>query len=401
MAKFRRKRDPRERELERLQKLERRRIEEETMDDIQLTELYRRRRRKKYIYNPLMDQCLLFKPEQPDPKVELRKGPDTKGERRKGPDTKGERRKGPDPKVKLREAVDNALERLSAKNRRARTGTVDNFYEYLRGVFHLSNQFAQHPKAGRIARSLDRKADPDVLEASWFFSRLLLRTSKLAPRFRSKYAAALTYAAAKHVEPEELSEFMREKGGINECVDRLQAMRRRRKAPSEGGRKSVSRATIYTEGACLGNPGPGGWAAIVLQNGKERIVQGCRRRTTNSHMELTAAIRGLEALPPGTTAAIVFSDSEYLVRGMNEWLANWKASGRLAFRSDANADLWRSLDTLVQNRQVEWRRVRGRNSDELNERADTLARAQARLAAAKRCKLIGKGTRTVTLQGGL
>jgi len=132
---------------------------------------------------------------------------------------------------------------------------------------------------------------------------------------------------------------------------------------------------IYTDGACIGNPGPGGWGAIVMTDGDVahgRRLSGGEPRTTNNRMEMTAAIRGLEATPKGATVT-VHSDSEYVVNTMTR---NWKRN--------ANQDLWPRLDALVKERKVAWRWVRGHNGHALNEEADRLAVAEAK-------KFMGKG----------
>ena len=126
---------------------------------------------------------------------------------------------------------------------------------------------------------------------------------------------------------------------------------------------------IYTDGSCLNNPGPGGWAAIIMADDRTVRLSGTDPSTTNNRMELTAAIKGLEALPPGR-AATVHSDSEYLVKTMTR---NWKRN--------VNRDLWEQLDRLAAERQVEWEWVRGHAGDPLNEEADRLAVAAMEMAA--------------------
>lgn len=118
---------------------------------------------------------------------------------------------------------------------------------------------------------------------------------------------------------------------------------------------------IYTDGACSGNPGPGGWGAIVVQNDKERELKGGAEDTTNNRMELTAAIEGL-AQTPDTAEVTIHSDSQYLVKTMT---LNWKRN--------ANHDLWQKLDNLVASRKVNWVWVRGHDGHPQNERADKLA----------------------------
>jgi hypothetical protein len=133
-----------------------------------------------------------------------------------------------EPELKLRKAVNRALERLSMKNRTARkTGSVDDRYYYLWRVYRISQQFAQHSKPESIAWILGRNSETRPLDLPWFIGRVLFRTSNDDRRLRSKYAGALTYAAAKHVEPENVATFIQSKGGFNACVERLR--RRRRK----------------------------------------------------------------------------------------------------------------------------------------------------------------------------
>jgi ribonuclease HI len=131
---------------------------------------------------------------------------------------------------------------------------------------------------------------------------------------------------------------------------------------------------IYTDGACRGNPGPGGWAAVLFYEGRERELAGAEALTTNNRMELTAVIRALEALKRPVRAR-VFTDSEYVRRGITEWVANWKARGwRTADRQPVkNRDLWEQLDRLAAAHQVEWQWVPGHAGVPGNERVDRLA----------------------------
>jgi ribonuclease HI len=134
------------------------------------------------------------------------------------------------------------------------------------------------------------------------------------------------------------------------------------------------RVVIYTDGACDPNPGPGGWAAILRTGTTEKIISGGERRTTNNRMELTAALRALESLKdPGRVE--VHTDSEYLQRGITEWMPDWKArnwkrkGGKLA-----NLDLWQALDRLLERHEVAWHWVKGHAASRDNNRADVLAR---------------------------
>jgi cyclic pyranopterin phosphate synthase len=123
--------------------------------------------------------------------------------------------------------------------------------------------------------------------------------------------------------------------------------------------------TVYTDGACSGNPGPGGWAAIVVGDGRRRELKGQERKTTNNRMEITAAIKGLSETAPGSKVRVE-SDSQYLVFTMTK---GWKRR--------ANNDLWDILDKIVAERKVEWKWIRGHAGHPENERADTLANTMA------------------------
>ena len=133
---------------------------------------------------------------------------------------------------------------------------------------------------------------------------------------------------------------------------------------------------IYTDGACRGNPGPGGWGAVLLYGNHRREISGAAAQTTNNRMELTAAIRALEALTRRSSVDL-YTDSTYLKDGITRWLPNWKARGwRTAAKAPVkNRDLWEALDALVQSHDVSWHWVRGHAGNAENERADTLARA--------------------------
>src|SRR3989338_5081350 len=131
---------------------------------------------------------------------------------------------------------------------------------------------------------------------------------------------------------------------------------------------------IYTDGACKGNPGMGGWGALLLFKGVEKELWGGEAETTNNRMELTAAIRALEELKRPCEVKLV-TDSEYVMKGMQEWLPNWKKRGwkTAAKQPVKNADLWQQLDTQVSRHKVSWQWVRGHNGHPGNERADQLA----------------------------
>ncbi len=132
---------------------------------------------------------------------------------------------------------------------------------------------------------------------------------------------------------------------------------------------------IYTDGACTGNPGPGGWGVVLRYKGVEREIRGGEARTTNNRMELTAAIRGLEALK-WPVKVHLHTDSVYVRDGITRWIRNWKTKGwKTASRKPVkNADLWRSLDEAAARHEVDWRWIRGHAGHPENERADALAR---------------------------
>jgi ribonuclease HI len=136
----------------------------------------------------------------------------------------------------------------------------------------------------------------------------------------------------------------------------------------------TDRITIYTDGACSGNPGPGGWGAILLFKGKERELSGGEALTTNNRMELQAAIEGLSALTRPCTVDL-FTDSQYVRQGITAWMRNWKARGwRTADNKPVkNEDLWRLLDEVASKHQVSWHWVKGHADDPLNNRVDALA----------------------------
>ncbi len=143
--------------------------------------------------------------------------------------------------------------------------------------------------------------------------------------------------------------------------------------------------TIYTDGACSGNPGPGGWGALLIFKGKERELSGGEPVTTNNRMELMAAISALEALTRACTVDL-YTDSQYVRQGITQWLRGWKANGwRTASRDPVkNEDLWRRLDEARNRHEVRWHWVKGHADNELNNRVDALARAAiAQMRAAK------------------
>lgn len=136
---------------------------------------------------------------------------------------------------------------------------------------------------------------------------------------------------------------------------------------------------IHTDGSCLGNPGAGGWAAILEWNGHKKELFGKDRHTTNNKMELLAAIKGLEAINKFPSKVKIVSDSQYVIKGLSEWMKNWKKNNWRNSKNQAvaNKELWIRLDTLCQTHDVEWEWVKGHNDHELNERCDHLAKSQA------------------------
>jgi ribonuclease HI len=146
---------------------------------------------------------------------------------------------------------------------------------------------------------------------------------------------------------------------------------------------------IYTDGACSGNPGPGGWGAILTAGQHEREICGGEPATTNNRMELTAAIRALEALKRPCRVEL-HTDSQYVRQGITEWLAGWKQRGwRTADKKPVkNEDLWRELDAARSRHQVSWRWVKGHAGHPMNERADALARKGLQEARAREREIL-------------
>jgi ribonuclease HI len=141
---------------------------------------------------------------------------------------------------------------------------------------------------------------------------------------------------------------------------------------------------IFTDGACDPNPGPGGWAALLRSGKREKEISGAEAQTTNNRMELTAAIKGLQTLNQPCRVTF-YTDSEYLKRGITEWLPNWrKRQWRRKGGALANIDLWQALDAALQKHQVEWHWVRGHAGHPENEKVDQLARQAGRQAMMSR-----------------
>ena len=138
---------------------------------------------------------------------------------------------------------------------------------------------------------------------------------------------------------------------------------------------TIPRVTIYTDGACSGNPGPGGWGALLRSGKHEKELSGGALETTNNRMELTGAIEALKALKNPCRVQF-YTDSEYLRRGITEWIRAWKRKGwKTAGKKPVkNQDLWRELDSVIQQHEIEWHWVRGHAGQRDNERVDKLAR---------------------------
>lgn len=142
-----------------------------------------------------------------------------------------------------------------------------------------------------------------------------------------------------------------------------------------------TKTIIYTDGACSNNPGPGGWAAIFLQNevGEEKTIKktisGGEALTTNNRMELLAIINALKLLET-STKLVIYTDSEYVKKGIADWIHSWKKNNWLtaAKKSVKNQDLWKELDILIRDHSIEWLWVRAHNGDLYNEKVDVLAR---------------------------
>ena len=137
---------------------------------------------------------------------------------------------------------------------------------------------------------------------------------------------------------------------------------------------STNIVEIYTDGACRGNPGPGGWGASLRYNGQQKDLFGSEAESTNNRMELMAVIQALESLTRPSTV-IIYTDSKYVLEGMTKWMVNWKKRGwkTSAKKPVKNVELWQRLDAVVQINEVSWQWVKGHTGDEGNECADALA----------------------------
>ncbi|MBQ0824176.1 ribonuclease HI [Microvirga sp. HBU67558] len=147
-------------------------------------------------------------------------------------------------------------------------------------------------------------------------------------------------------------------------------------------KETTEHAIVFTDGACLGNPGPGGYAAVVTIAGDEQIIVGRDTATTNNKMEMLAAIKALEAVPH-SIPIIIHSDSQYVIKGATQWLKGWKAKGwrKADGKPVLNQELWLEIDRLIQGRKIAWQWVKGHAGHEQNERVDRLANAESQKAA--------------------
>lgn len=137
---------------------------------------------------------------------------------------------------------------------------------------------------------------------------------------------------------------------------------------------------IYTDGSCLGNPGPGGWAALLSFKGKERMIQGKSKDTTNNRMELTAVIKALDTLKESCHIEL-FTDSKYVMDGAEKWMINWKKKNWMRSKNEPvkNVDLWQALDESMLRHNINWHWVKGHSGHPQNEAVDSAAREQAEL----------------------
>ncbi len=135
---------------------------------------------------------------------------------------------------------------------------------------------------------------------------------------------------------------------------------------------------IYTDGACLGNPGPGGWAAIVMKDNVKNILKGCEKSTTNNRMEILASIKAFKSIEKSSNIKI-FTDSKYLIDGINIWIKNWKLNKwKTKNKKDVkNIDLWMELDSQTCFHHIEWEWVKGHSGNKFNEEVDIIARKEA------------------------
>jgi len=137
----------------------------------------------------------------------------------------------------------------------------------------------------------------------------------------------------------------------------------------------LKQVEMYTDGACSGNPGPGGWGALLLHNAHRRELKGGETETTNNRMELMAVIKGMQALK-NHCKVVIYTDSTYVMKGITEWIGAWKRRGwkTAAKKPVKNVDLWQQLEAALDGHDVKWRWVKGHSGNPGNERADELAR---------------------------
>ena len=137
---------------------------------------------------------------------------------------------------------------------------------------------------------------------------------------------------------------------------------------------------IYTDGSCIGNPGNGGWAVIIIKDGKKIQIKGSKKNTTNNQMELLAPIKVLKKIPKGSKVQI-FTDSKYVKSGITEWIHNWKKNGwKTANKQKVkNKELWTELDLLTNEFDIKWSWVKAHSTDKLNNEVDLIAREAANL----------------------
>ena len=135
---------------------------------------------------------------------------------------------------------------------------------------------------------------------------------------------------------------------------------------------------IYTDGSCIGNPGKGGWAAIIFIDGKKIKIKGSKKNTTNNQMELLAPIQALKKIP-GSKKIEIYTDSKYLKMGITEWIDTWKKNDwkTSSKKKVKNIELWKELDGLVKNHKIKWLWIKAHSGNSINEEADSLAREAA------------------------
>ncbi len=134
---------------------------------------------------------------------------------------------------------------------------------------------------------------------------------------------------------------------------------------------------IYTDGSCIGNPGKGGWAAIIINNGKKKIISGSENYTTNNRMEIIAVIKALNTIK--LKQATLITDSQYVKNGIEVWIHKWKDNGWMTAEKKPvkNKDLWTKLDKIQKTKKIKWEWVKGHSSDKLNNEVDRIARERA------------------------